>query len=189
MGTLMEGSFERIEPRMLTGLARCGLCGAGIPKEKREPLRARVSPTTVDSCSARRAVCERSPGEQSGQIRGFAASRKTVRIANPAGCAGRSGTDSRIRSVPALARGAVAACPVGGQHGPPNVAPRAPTFARDAPGLVGLVLAAGLATKGARSRCPLSRAGSRRLLHDEDLGPRLELELGALLLPHAVEDP
>ena len=25
--------------------------------------------------------------------------------------------------------------------------------------------------------------------HDEDLGPRLEFELRALLLPHAVEDP
>ena len=60
--------------------------------------------------SASVAVGERSPGEQPGQIRRFTPSRKTVRIATPAGCAGRRGTDSRIRNVPGRARPPVAGC-------------------------------------------------------------------------------
>ena len=144
--------------------------------------------------SAWGAVCERSPGEQPGQIRRFAPSRNTVRIANPAGCAGRCGTDSRIRSVPGRARAAIVACPVRvqlrleprerrakGSHGRPRWRVRRRARRPGAGHRLGPLRA--------RSGRPLSPAGSRPLLHDKDLGPRFDLELASLLLPHPVEDP
>jgi hypothetical protein len=67
--------------------------------------------------SASRAPCERSPGEQPGQIRRFAPSQKNVRSAHAAGWARRSGTASSIRSVPPRLRGPLVACPGRVEHG------------------------------------------------------------------------
>jgi hypothetical protein len=112
---------------------------------------------------------ERSPGELPGQVRRFASSQKTVRVANAAGCSRRPGTDSRIRNVPPRLRGLVVACAFGRvsdaagerHHAPPRSRPRAREPAPPREARAPAAAAGSLSSPSGRSGAPVPRASAR----------------------------
>jgi hypothetical protein len=141
---------------------------------RRSPLRSppkHRSPEALTSrlpCPAFGAARERSPGELPGQVRRFASSQKTVRVANAAGCSRRlgqirgfamsrhdcGGWSSRARSV-------ASATPLASATTPPRSRPRARAPAPPREARAPAAAAGSLSSPSGRSGAPGPRASAR----------------------------